>query len=970
MAALFVGGEEAVGMQADPEAASPHSYVAMENAPDRFPLATGGQPVPLHVSNDDHAGVVRAARDLQEDLGRVTGTEPSLSTTGPPQGETVVIVGTVGKSPLIQRLVRTGALDVGAVAGRWETFLIETVENPLPGVERALVIAGSDQRGTIYGLYDLSEEVGVSPWHYWADVPVRQRADLYVLPKRHTESPAVKYRGLFINDENPALYGWVNETFGGFNHGFYAKVYELLLRQKGNYLWPAMWGKSLFDDDSLSYPLADKYGVVMGTTHHEPMMRSHVEWDRYGNGPWNYRQNADTLRQFWRKGIERMNGYESIVSVGMRGDGDKPMTQGTAIDLLERIVSDQRDIVEDVTGKDASEMPQVWALYKEVQQYYDQGMRVPDDITLLFADDNWGNIRRLPPADSSREGGYGVYYHFDYVGGPNSYKWINTTQNERVWEQMRLAHQHGANRIWIANVGDLKPMEFPISFFLDYAWSPDQWSAEELPEYSRQWARKQFGPEYAPEIADIMDTYTKYNSRRKPELLSPDTYSLTHYREAERVVTSYNQLGEQVRGIYEALPEEKQAAFYQLVLYPVAASANLNALYVTTARNRLYADQGRAATNALADSVEALFEHDQALTDHYHEDMAGGKWTKMMSQAHIGDTGDWRAPSENEMPEVERIDVSETANMGVAVEGSKAWWPHANAAATLPPLHLYGRQSRSVEVFNRGQKPFEYTAETGAPWLTVAPSSRRVDTQQHLQVRVDWDEAPTGRRQVPITIEGTGTTVTVQAEVVVPSDTAQISGFVETNGYVSMDASHYTDAVGRSPVEWQEIPNLGRTGSSMTTTPVPAAPSQPGGDSPHLSYRVHLSSADSISVRVRLSPALDYQDRGGLRYGISVDNGPIQIVNMHADSSHAAWQQWVSNNVNMETTQHYVEQPGAHTIKFWRVDPGVVLQKLVVDTGGLQPSYLGPPESRYLPDSATRPSTDAPTSTRRAPRDN
>ncbi len=924
-------------------------YVVTTDGPDRFPLATDGQPVPMYVSSDDHAGVVRAAQDLQGDLGRVTSTEPSLTTDAAPQEETVIIAGTIGKSPLLQRLVRNRSLNVGGVVGRWEAFLIETLENPLPGVERALVIAGSDKRGTIYGLYDLAEEIGVSPWHYWADVPVRQQSDLYVLPERHTESPAVKYRGLFINDENPALYNWVNDNFGGFNHEFYAKVYELLLRQKGNYLWPAMWGKSLFDDDSLSQPLADEYGVVLGTTHHEPLMRSHVEWDRYGNGPWNYRKNADTLRQFWRKGIERMNDYESIVSVGMRGDGDKAMTEGTAIDLLERVVADQRDIIEDVTGKDAAEVPQVWALYKEVQEYYDQGMRVPEDITLLFADDNWGNIRRLPPADSSREGGYGVYYHFDYVGGPNSYKWINTTQNERVWEQMRLAHEHGANRIWITNVGDLKPMEFPISFFLDYAWSPDRWSAEELPEYSRQWARKQFGAEYAPEIADIMDTYTKYNSRRTPEMLSPDTYSLTNYREAKRIVTDYNRLADRARDLYEALPEDKQAAFYQLVLYPVAASANLNALYVTTARNRLYAEQGRAATNALADSVAALFERDAELTNHYHEDMAGGKWSGIMSQAHIGDTGDWRAPSENKMPEVERTNVPEAADMGVAVEGSRAWWPHAETDAALPSLHLHGAHSRSVEVFNRGQQPFEYTAETRSPWLTITPSSGRVDTQQRLQVRVDWSEAPVGRRQEPITIEGPGTSVTVQAEVVVPSDAAQISGFVETNGYVSMDASHYTNAVSVSPVEWQEVPNLGRTGSAMTTTPVTAEPSDPGGDSPHLTYRVHLSTADSIAVRAHLSPTLDYQNRGGLHYGVSIDDGPITIVNMHSDSSHAAWQEWVGKNINVQTTRHAVDSPGSHTVKFWRVDSGIVLQKLVLDTGGLQHSYLGPPESTYLP---------------------
>lgn len=932
-------------------AADDPSYVATQDSEGRFPLSIDGQPAPLYVSADDYAGVVRAAKDLQTDVRRVSGTEPSLSTEVTPSSDTAVLIGTLGKSPIIDRLVETQKLNAAGVAGRWETFLIQVVKNPLPGVDQALVIAGSDKRGTIYGIYDVSEEIGVSPWHWWADVPVERHAELFVRPGRYTEGePAVKYRGLFLNDENPALLGWVNETFGGFNHEFYTKVYELILRLKGNYLWPAMWGKSLFDDDSLSYPLADKYGIVMGTTHHEPMMRSHVEWDRYGNGPWNYRQNADTLRQFWRKGIERMNGYESIVSVGMRGDGDKPMTQGTAITLLEQIVADQRQILEDVTGKDPSNIPQVWALYKEVQEYYDQGMQVPEDITLLFADDNWGNIRRLPALDSTREGGYGVYYHFDYVGGPQSYKWINSTQIERVWEQMGLAHEYGTNRIWIANVGDLKPMEFPISFFLDYAWQPDEWSARELPEYTRQWAREQFGPEHADVIADLLSTYTKYNSRRKPELLSPDTYSLTNYQEAQRVTTRYRQLSQKAQRVYEELPEESKAAFYQLVLYPVAASANLNQMYVTAAKNRWYAQQGRAATNLLADSVRTLFERDAELTRHYHQDMADGKWTRMMSQAHVGNSGSWRAPQENTMPNVEEIKLPPEADMGVAIEGSRDWWPHTDRTAVLPSLHPYGNRTRYIDVFNRGQEAFTYTIETETPWLHVSPEPRPVDTQQRLHVRVDWAQVPSGRQRVPITITGPdGSVVTVQAQIVKPTDSNKLTGFIGTNGYVSMDAAHYTQAVNAPPIEWTRIPNLGRTGSAVTPTPITAQTQKPGEDSPHLKYRFHLSESDSVEVRAHLSPTLDFRDTGGLRYGVSIDDGPIQVVNMHADSSHQAWQQWVSTNVNVETSRHHVAKPGTHTLKFWMVDPGVVLQKLVIDAGGLQPSYLGPPESIYAP---------------------
>jgi hypothetical protein len=306
---------------------------------------------------------------------------------------------------------------------------------------------------------------------------------------------------------------------------------------KGNFLWPAMWGEAFYDDDALNPKLADEFGVVIGTSHHEPMMRAHDEWRRYGKGAWNYEKNDSVLKEFWQKSIKRMKSYESLVTVGMRGDGDEPMSQNANISLLERIVEDQRQILGNVTGKDVSTIPQVWALYKEVQEYYDKGMRVPDDITLLLCDDNWGNIRKLPKVtDPPRSGGYGIYYHYDYVGGPRNYKWLNTNQISRVWEQMHLAHEYGANRLWIVNVGDIKPMEFPIEFFLDYAWNPDAWPAEFLPEYTKLWSERQFGQKHAKEIADILTRYTQFNSRRKPELLSPETYSLSNYHEAETVV--------------------------------------------------------------------------------------------------------------------------------------------------------------------------------------------------------------------------------------------------------------------------------------------------------------------------------------------------------------------------------------------------------------------------------------------------
>eukprot|EP00903_Cladosiphon_okamuranus_P000173 g173.t1 len=338
-----------------------------------------------------------------------------------------------------------------------------------------------------------------------------------------SKSPSVKYRGIFINDEAPALRNWASEQFGGFNHQFYEKVFELILRNKGNYLWPAMWVPSAFaSDDPENLRLADEYGIVISTSHHEPMMRAHAEWGQQGGGAWNYETNAENLRDFWRGGITRMGDYESVVTLGMRGDGDEAMSEETAVDLLQKIIADQREIITEVTEKPVTATPQVWALYKEVQDYYDKGMRVDEDIMLLFCDDNWGNIRILPKAeDLGRKGGFGIYYHFDFVGGPVSYRWLNVTQIERVWEQMNMAYDWGVKDLWLVNVGDIKPMELPISFFLDFAWDTEAIQATDLPNYYRSWARQQFGETKAEEIAEILARYTKYNARRTPEMLSP-----------------------------------------------------------------------------------------------------------------------------------------------------------------------------------------------------------------------------------------------------------------------------------------------------------------------------------------------------------------------------------------------------------------------------------------------------------------
>ena len=931
------------------------SYVSTQKKPGTFTLCAGGRCAPLVVSAQDHPGVLRVVRHLQTDIGRVTRMEPEIVIDQIPRAGEIVLIGTLGRSPLIDELVESGKIDLDDLSGKWEMFITQIVEKPFPGVGRALVIAGSDKRGTLFGMFDLSKEIGVSPWVWWADVPVVHRPDLYVIPGRHTlGEPAVRYRGIFLNDEEPCLGRWAVANYGGFTHGFYEKVFVLLLRLKGNHLWPAMWWASFNSDDTLNPKLADEYGIVMGTSHHEPMMRAHAEWRPFGGGAWNYETNAEKLREFWTEGIRRMGTRESIVTLAMRGDGDLAMTDETNIELLERIVADQREILAGVTGKDITTIPQVWALYKEVQDYYDEGMRVPDDVTLLLCDDNWGNVRRLPRHDDPpRSGGYGMYYHYDFVGGPRSYKWLNTNPIARIWEQMHLSYRHGVDRIWIVNVGDLKPMEYPISFFLDYAWNPDAWPAERLPEYASLWARQQFGSAHEEEIAEILTRYTMYNSRRKPEMLEPGTYSLIHYREAETVVDDYNRLMTKAENTDALMPPEYRDAYFQLVLYPVQACANLNDLYVTVAKNRLYAQQGRAATGDMAKRAKDLFDRDAELSYDYNRIMSDGKWNHMMDQTRIGYTY-WQQPDENVMPEVKKITVPGIAEMGVAIEGSKDWWPAAGGEAVLPESDPFNKQRFYIEVFNRGTVPFEYRTEAGAPWLTVTPGEGRVEQELRIWVNVDWDEAPRGRHRVPIRIQGPdGSRVTVYAAIHNPDvpRPGEVSGFVEDNGVVSMEAEHFTRAVETPAVRWLRIPDLGRTLSGMTPMPVTARAQTPGGDSPRLEYRMHLFGAGEVEVHAYFSPTQNYLDTEGLRYAVSFDDLPLRIINVHVHDTipdwkyPRTWNEAVGRNIKIMTSIHRIETPGEHVLKFWMVDPGLVLQKIVVDAGGLKPSYLGPPES-------------------------
>jgi len=626
----------------------------------------------LYTDTREAKVVQQAAQLLREDIYKVTGAKLPLVHSLPKEPCDLIVIGTPENSELIKK----GKFNTAAILGKWEAFSLQSSASSFYAGKQTLLIAGNDRRGVAFGVFELSKQLGVSPWYWWADVPVVSRPNTSIKPDaQQTEAPAVQYRGIFINDEAPALSNWSRMQFGGFNHKFYEKVFELMLRLKANYLWPAMWGSAFYDDDSLNAKTADDYAIVIGTSHHEPLMRAHDEWRRYGKREWDYSTNAAALREFWKQGMQRAKN-EKIVTLGMRGDGDKPMSRETATALLEQIVTAQRKLISEVTGKEPEATPQLWALYKEVQDYYDKGMRVPDDVTLLLCDDNWGNVRRLPTLDMvKRKGGYGLYYHFDYVGGPRNYKWINTNNLARVWEQLHLTKIHGVDKIWIVNVGDIKPMELPVSLFLDYAWQPDNIKADGVKKYVEQWAATQFGNTLSADIGDVLWRYSQLSSRRKPELLSPETYSLTNYGEWDRVISEWDALTKDAQQLQNQLPDSARDAYFQLVLHPVLAFGNLHHLYHAVANNRFAARQKFNTTNTWAKKAGEHYIKDSLITQRYHQ-LRDGKWAHMMSQTHIGYTG-WQQPERNTMPAVTYLNDSEAV-----------FYPHDAASQLRTALDL------------------------------------------------------------------------------------------------------------------------------------------------------------------------------------------------------------------------------------------------------------------------------------------
>ncbi|OMD43361.1 glycosyl hydrolase 115 family protein [Paenibacillus odorifer] len=928
----------------------------------------------LDPKGKDYAGLRRVAQSFAADVKQVTEVEPEIYTQLQELDGTVIIAGSIGSNELIDRLIAEGTVDVSAIQGKRECYKIQVVEEPTAGVDKALVIVGSDKRGTMYGIYSISEIIGVSPWEYWADVVPEKKATLILSDNQlHmiSKEPSVKYRGIFLNDDWPSLGSWVTQRFGDFNEDFYDKVFELILRLKGNYLWPAMWSAE-FSLNGKSNPIANaqhaqEYGIIMGTSHHEPLFRAGSEWQKvynqYGTSNlWDFARNKQAITNFWEDGIKRNQDFDNLITLGMRGESDSALegSDQENIDLLKDIILTQKELLKKYNLEHS---PQILAVYKEVEKYWYgtaevEGLKdweVLNDVTILLADDNFGNLRKIPTEhEHDRSAGWGMYYHFDYHGGPHSYEWLNTIPLEKVWEQMCMAFDYGIRDVWIVNVGDLKPMELPISYFMDLAYDFEGWGTGAInrtEEYTKRWVEQQFG--YALEqetclgIAQLLSDYTRMNGRRKPEIIYPSTFSPIHYNEAQRVLEQAIRMENAADQYLALIPESLKDAYYQLVYFPAAASANVLKMQIYAGLNELYTGRGSVLANTYATLTHEAINRDKHLEQFYNNEISEGKWQGMMSSPHVGYIH-WNAEGWK-YPEVSTLIPAKGSILIVDVEGTEQ--AYVAGTAKLPVFTNLQKENYCITISNGGEAGFEYQARSSVAWVKLEKTSGWIKAGESLQVSVDWEKVrETSKGE--ITISGAGGTVKVNVAV----DWTDIQDmpamtFIEAHNRLAIEAEHTSSRVAQSGVEWKTIANYGRSLSSVKMFPNAVSFEQPE-CAPYLEYRVLVQQAADYSLTAYIAPTNNLSQSSGLKYAIGFDAQTPVITDAlptdFAGGNHdnEPWCRAVMNNIHTVTTIHALTK-GIHTLRFYGLDAGLVLQKLLLSAAELPYSYLGPEESFY-----------------------
>lgn len=958
-----------------------HAQVAVhEKSPETkyaFTLASPRQTAAILYDASDAAVVKRAAELFAADVEAVTGRRPQVTSA---TGETgpAVIVGTVGGSALIRRLSEAGKIDTAPLEGAWERYLIQTVANPLPGIRKALVIAGSDRRGAAYGLFTLSELIGVSPWYWWADVPVKKHAALHVdAPPTYSQTPSVRYRGIFLNDEDWGLTPWASQTFeperGNIGPRTYAKVCELLLRLKANYLAPAMHPVSTsFNQIPENKLVADTFAIVMGSTHCEPLLLNTAsEWDTQTMGPWNYDKNKEGINRVLTQRVRENSPYENVYTLALRGLHDGAMSttlpMHEKVRMLQQALLDQRQILAENIDRPVETVPQAFTPYKEVLEIYSNGLELPDDVTIVWPDDNYGYMKRLSGVrEQRRTGRSGVYYHVSYLGVPHSYLWFSTTPPSLMYEELRKAYDTTADRLWLLNCGDLKGSEMQVSLFLDMAWDIGRFTADNVVTYPARWLAGIFGEAYYDRLEAMTREHLRLAFPRKPEYmgwgyhwnrfdhnceqLTDTDFSFTNYDEAPRRLEAYRKLGARAEALLHEIGDEARPAFYQLVYYPLRGAELMNRMTLGGQRNRWYARQGRAATNAVRDEVQRCYDSLQVITRGYNS-LLGGKWNHMMSMRQNYDG----VSAYFNLPHLATHDAAGAPRLALQVAGEDV--TGARAFHALPAFDNYLRRTYPVEIYNRGGGTLAWTAHASEPWVVLSKSAGKTADEERITVGIDWEKAPSGNAVPAQIVFRAGE----QSEKVLVSlfnptapSRAELRGiYVENNGCVSIPAAGCHRVRENDRIKITAVEDLGIEGPALQLGD-PTAPLQifRSRDVPCAEYDFYAFDAGSVDVYTYVLPTFPpHADRDfrigentntDTKYSVQIDDGALATPSSSHVEYSQVWFESVLRNCAVNKSTLHIDKPGRHTLRIRVGDPGIVLQKIVLDFGGMKRSYLGP----------------------------
>jgi hypothetical protein len=938
-----------------------------------------GNTCPFTLEAEAFEGVKKIAQKVANDFERVCGTLPKLVSEIPQGSTTAVIFATLGKSPLLDTLIREGKFDPAAIRGKNEVYQIKIIKKPFDGIMQALVVCGSDKRGTIYGMFALSEYIGVSPLHFWGDAEPLCSEQIEITEAIETVSkePSVKYRGFFINDEWPCFGNWVVSHFGGFTALMYDHVFELLLRLKGNYIWPAMWTSSFALDGpgNLNEELADMYGIVVGASHHEPCLRASEEWDlfrgtgtEYGN-EWNYYTNKDGLLRYWEDGLKRSGKYEKIITIGMRGEHDSKMlgedsTVKDNVDLLKDIINNQRRLIKE----HSSHSPQLLALYKEVEEYFYGSSEFEglkdwdglDDVICMLCDDNFGFVRTLPTAALGNRK-FGMYYHFDYHGAPISYEWMPSTSYERTWEQLCKASDHGIREVWIVNVGDLKFNEVPLAYFMDLAYDFEKWGTSNLTsaeDYTYHWLEKTFplvDSTVQAKIADVLQGYIRLNAQRRPEALNATIYHPYHYLEVDRILDKVEKIKNLNDEVYAELCGTTKEAYYSMIYYPAAASMNLLQMHLYAGKNRHFAKQRKKVANKYASLVSECIERDRTLAEEFAR-FKNGKWKGMELEAHIGFT-QWNEDN-SRYPLRVTIEPTDRPRMVISRKDNEKVFHKTYGkpmTITINDFLSVGIDEVIIEIANDGIGTLDYVIETEKDydWLELSALKGTVEFQDELIIHCNKEKLTNEIQTARLYIKDSETVVALEImakshyNVNLPSMT-----FMADNGIIVMEAKHFAEKKDTALGAFTELNHYGRSGSGMKVFPS-TANFMEADEKPTLTYRFLMDESGDYTVEIWTTPANPAQANQALRFMLGKPKGeqytittvPADFVAFHTD---LRWCQGVLDNIRKSIASLTFEQ-GVQEITIGALEAGLVLERILIYKKGDEPlgSYLGPKESYF-----------------------